>query len=120
MFRNRRRDHGDAAVLTQLVVNVLARRSRADPGQLRLHPPARSSHLKASSYSAGRAALGPHRLMDNLRRFPAPWVMEEDAHGFRVKDANGFLICAVSHRDDLHSGITSTPRTISHGMRRGE
>ena len=41
--------------------------------------------------------------MDNLRRFPAPWVMEEDEHGFRVKDANGFLICAVSHRDDLHT-----------------
>jgi hypothetical protein len=29
--------------------------------------------------------------------------MEEDEHGFRVKDANGFLICAVSHRDDLHA-----------------
>jgi len=41
--------------------------------------------------------------MDNLRRFPAPWVMEEDEHGFRVKDANGFLICAVVHRDDLHT-----------------
>jgi hypothetical protein len=41
--------------------------------------------------------------MDNLRRFPAPWVMEEDEHGFRVKDGNGFLICAVSHRDDLHA-----------------
>jgi hypothetical protein len=40
--------------------------------------------------------------MDNLRRFPAPWVMEEDEHGFRVKDASGFLICAVSHREDLH------------------
>lgn len=25
--------------------------------------------------------------MDNLRRFPAPWTMEEDKHGFSVKDA---------------------------------
>jgi hypothetical protein len=41
--------------------------------------------------------------MDNLRRFPAPWVMEEDEHGFRVKDADGFFICAIMHRDDLHS-----------------
>ncbi len=29
--------------------------------------------------------------------------MEKDEHGFRVKDANGFLICAVCHRDDLHA-----------------
>jgi hypothetical protein len=29
--------------------------------------------------------------------------MEEDEHGFRVKDANGFCICAVMHRDDLHA-----------------
>lgn len=29
--------------------------------------------------------------MDNLRRFPAPWVMEEHEDGFRVKDANGFF-----------------------------
>lgn len=28
--------------------------------------------------------------MDNLRRFPAPWTMEEDKHGFSVKDASGF------------------------------
>lgn len=28
--------------------------------------------------------------------------MEEDEHGFRVKDASGFCICAVMHRDDLH------------------
>ncbi|MGY3134552.1 hypothetical protein ACVWZM_005234 [Bradyrhizobium sp. USDA 4501] len=40
--------------------------------------------------------------MDNLRRFPAPWVMEEHEDGFRVKDANGFFICGVAHRDDLH------------------
>ncbi|MEO8319155.1 MAG: hypothetical protein ABI561_12605 [Bradyrhizobium sp.] len=43
--------------------------------------------------------------MDNLRRFPPPWVMEEDEHGFRVKDASGFCIsiCTVMHRDDLHA-----------------
>jgi hypothetical protein len=28
--------------------------------------------------------------------------MEEDKHGFSVKDANGFHICGVPHRDDLH------------------
>ena len=27
---------------------------------------------------------------------------EEEDHGFRVKDANGFCICAVMHREDLH------------------
>ncbi len=42
--------------------------------------------------------------MDNLRRFPAPWVMEEDKDGFRVKDASGFYICGVMHREDLHRG----------------
>jgi hypothetical protein len=50
-----------------------------------------------------RDTRSPQDVMDNLRRFPAPWVMEEDEHGFRVKDANGFLICAVTHRDDLHA-----------------
>jgi hypothetical protein len=40
--------------------------------------------------------------MDNFRRFPAPWVMEEDEGCFRVKDGNGFCICAVTQRDDLH------------------
>lgn len=30
--------------------------------------------------------------MDNLRRFPAPWVMKEDRDGFRVFDASGFFI----------------------------
>ena len=29
--------------------------------------------------------------------------MEEDEHGFRVKDGDGLLICAVTHRDDLHA-----------------
>jgi hypothetical protein len=40
--------------------------------------------------------------MDNLRRFPAPWSVEEDEHGFHVRDASGFFICAVTHREDLH------------------
>jgi hypothetical protein len=40
--------------------------------------------------------------MDNLRRFPAPWVMEEEEGSFRVKDANGFSLCSVVHRQDLH------------------
>ena len=40
--------------------------------------------------------------MDNLRRFPAPWTMEEHKDGFQVKDASGFFICGVSHREDLH------------------
>jgi hypothetical protein len=30
-------------------------------------------------------------------------MIEEDEHGFRVEDASGFLLCAVSHRDDLHA-----------------
>jgi hypothetical protein len=42
--------------------------------------------------------------MDNLRRFPAPWVMQEGEDGcFRVYDASGFFICAVPHREDLHA-----------------
>lgn len=36
--------------------------------------------------------------MDNLRRFPAPWVMEEDKDGFRETDASGFFICGVNGR----------------------
>lgn len=40
--------------------------------------------------------------MDNLRRFPARWVMEEEEGSFRVKDANGFSLCSVVHRQDLH------------------
>jgi hypothetical protein len=42
--------------------------------------------------------------MDNLRRFTPPWTVQEgDDHCFRVFDATGFFICAVSHREDLHS-----------------
>jgi hypothetical protein len=43
--------------------------------------------------------------MDNLRRFPAPWRLEEGKERdqyFRVYDGNGFWICSVVHRDDLH------------------
>lgn len=40
--------------------------------------------------------------MDNLRRFPAPWAMVEEEQYFRVKDANGFSVCSVPHREDLH------------------
>jgi hypothetical protein len=40
--------------------------------------------------------------MDNLRRFPPPWTMEEDKHCFSIKDASGFHICGVPHREDLH------------------
>lgn len=40
--------------------------------------------------------------MDNPRLFPAPWMVEENENGFRVKDASGFQICSVLHREDLH------------------
>lgn len=36
-------------------------------------------------------------VTDNLRRFSAPWSMQEDDHCFRVFDATGFFICAVRH-----------------------
>ncbi|WP_316198734.1 hypothetical protein [Bradyrhizobium sp. SZCCHNS2002] len=44
--------------------------------------------------------------MDNLRRFPAPWRMEEGGEReqcFRVYDGNGLWICSVVHREDLHA-----------------
>jgi hypothetical protein len=42
--------------------------------------------------------------MDNLRRFPAPWTFEEyEDRCFRVFDANGFMICVILHREDLHA-----------------
>ena len=40
--------------------------------------------------------------MDNMRRFPPPWALEEDEHGFKVRDASGFVLVAIPHRDDLH------------------
>ncbi|MET4121990.1 hypothetical protein ABIB90_008254 [Bradyrhizobium sp. JR4.1] len=40
--------------------------------------------------------------MDNLRRFPAPWTIEEETDCFRVKDAVGFSLCCFVHRQDLH------------------
>lgn len=41
--------------------------------------------------------------MDKLRRFPAPWTVEEEQECFRVKDGNGFTLCCILHREDLHS-----------------
>lgn len=42
--------------------------------------------------------------MDNLRRFPAPWGVEEGSdYCFRVKDANGMMIGVILHREDLHA-----------------
>jgi hypothetical protein len=41
--------------------------------------------------------------MENVRRFPAPWAMKEDADGFRIYDASGMMVAAVPHREDLHS-----------------
>ncbi len=38
--------------------------------------------------------------MDNLQRFPAPWVVEEGSDQvFRVYDASGFYICSICHRE---------------------
>ncbi|MDE5446685.1 hypothetical protein GWG65_36080 [Bradyrhizobium sp. CSA207] len=41
--------------------------------------------------------------MDNLRRFPAPWTVVEEEECFRVKDGNGFTVCCILHREDLHA-----------------
>jgi hypothetical protein len=41
--------------------------------------------------------------MDNMRRFPAPWLMEEDGGLFRVRDVSGFTLVTIVHRDDLHT-----------------
>src|SRR5438128_2045555 len=41
-------------------------------------------------------------VMDNMRRFPAPWAMEEDEDGFKVRDTSGFVLVGIPHRDDLH------------------
>ena len=35
------------------------------------------------------------------RRFPAPWTVSEDQHGFNVADASGMRVAVVYHRDDL-------------------
>lgn len=40
--------------------------------------------------------------MDNLRRFPPPWTMFEEEDGFSVRDASGFHLLTIHHRDDLH------------------
>jgi hypothetical protein len=36
------------------------------------------------------------------RRFPQPWSIEQDKHGFKIVDANGIQLAAVYCRDDLH------------------
>jgi hypothetical protein len=42
-------------------------------------------------------------MTDGVRRFPAPWSLQEgEDQCFRIYDANGFFICSVKHRDDLH------------------
>jgi hypothetical protein len=38
-----------------------------------------------------------------MRRFPAPWSVKEDNDRFTIKDANGFTVVWVCHREDLHS-----------------
>jgi hypothetical protein len=67
----------------------------------------REAKLDGRTYSSGKRILGTHPCTVGCDGQPpavsAPWVMEEDEHGFRMKDANGFLICAVTHRDDLHA-----------------
>jgi hypothetical protein len=56
--------------------------------------------------------------MDNLRKFTPPWsVQEGDDQCFRVYDATGFFICAISHREDLH--VRSFQYADNH-MRREE
>ena len=40
--------------------------------------------------------------MDNLRRFPRPWSMEESESCFTVRDASGLMLVSVLHREDLH------------------
>ena len=36
------------------------------------------------------------------RRFPPPWGVSQDAHGYIVKDANGVTLARVYSRDDYH------------------
>lgn len=54
-----------------------------------------------------------------VRRFPAPWVMEERKDGFEVKDASGFFICGVPHREDLHRTAYQYATNFSPAMRQG-
>jgi hypothetical protein len=42
--------------------------------------------------------------MNETRRFPAPWTVEQvSKDGFYVRDANGVRVASVYCRDDLHS-----------------
>jgi hypothetical protein len=40
---------------------------------------------------------------DQKRRFPPPWPVERNEHGYIVRDANGLALAFVYHRDDLHA-----------------
>jgi hypothetical protein len=40
---------------------------------------------------------------EHKRRFPPPWTVERDQHGFQVRDSNGILLASVYCRDDLHA-----------------
>ena len=40
--------------------------------------------------------------MDNLRHFPRLGLAEDET-GFTVRDASGFHICRIPHREDLHA-----------------
>jgi hypothetical protein len=50
--------------------------------------------------------------MDNLRRFPAPWVMVEEEQCFRVNDTNGFSVCSVPTAIAFTGARTSTPSNL--------
>lgn len=37
------------------------------------------------------------------RRFPPPWTVEQNDHGYAIKDSSGFALAYVYFRDDLHA-----------------
>jgi hypothetical protein len=45
--------------------------------------------------------------------------MEERKDGFEVKDASGFFICGVPHREDLHRTAYQYATNFSPAMRQG-
>lgn len=52
--------------------------------------------------------------MKGLERFPEPWCYEKRDRAFVVKDANGFFLLGIGHRDDLHqSGYTNAGNYLS-------
>ncbi len=56
--------------------------------------------------------------MDNLRRFPAPWTMEERKDSFEVKDASGFSAASPIAKISIATA-TSTPTSFYHARKRG-